>query len=132
HGCLRAPDPFRPTGGLKSAIYRAPVEGRAGPAASKLLRVVEEVEPEVPPAPRDRYAVDDHVLLRQVPTTGPNQKGRGLPVQTVFLSFGTRELQGPPHRVEQVQLALDDVPPSGRRSVLDVARQHHGAPAPAV
>src|SRR5207247_3906130 len=90
-------------------------------------RVVEEVEPEVDQAPRDRYAVDDHVLLRQVPTAGPNQKGGGLPVQTVFLSFGTGELQGPPHRVEQVQLALDDVPPRGRVRVLEIGHEHLGA-----
>src|SRR5438309_2370724 len=40
---------------------------------------------------------------------------------------GTRELQGPPHRVEQVQLALDDVPPRGRVRVLEIGHEHLGA-----
>src|SRR5206468_2910778 len=126
-GLLREPEHLVPEASLQMALHLRQVEVRAGPAGSKLLRVVEEVEPEVHQAPRDRYAVDDHVLLRQVPTTGPNQKGRGLPVQTVFLSFGTRELQGPPHRVEQVQLALDDVPPRGRVRVLEIGHEHLGA-----
>src|SRR5207247_9571201 len=101
------------------ALHLRQVEVRAGPAGSKLLRVVEEVEPEVHQAPRDRYAVDDHVLLRQVPTTGPNQKGRGLPVQTVFLSFGARGLQGPAQRVEQAQVVLDEGPRGGGIRFVD-------------
>src|SRR5207244_2406707 len=125
-GLLREPEHLVPEASLQMALHLRQVKVRAGPASPKLLRVVEEVEPEVHQAPRDRYAVDDHVLLRQVPTTGPNQKGRGLPVQTVFLSFGTRELQGPPHRVEQVQLALDDVPPRGRVRVLEIGHEHLG------
>src|SRR5438093_8192328 len=126
-GLLREPEHLVPEAGLQMALHLRQVEVRAGPAGSKLLRVVEEVEPEIHQAPGDWYAVDDHVLLRQVPTAGPNQKDGGLPVQAVSLSFGTRELQGPPHRVEQVHLALDDLPPRGRVRVLEIGHEHLGA-----
>src|SRR5437660_1429891 len=126
-GFLREPEHLVPEASLQMALHLRQVEVRAGPASPKLLRVVEKVEPEVHQAPRDRYAIDDHVLLWQMPTAGPNQKGRSLPVQAVFLPFGTRELQGPPHRIEQVQLALNDVPPRGRVRVLEIGHEHLGA-----
>src|SRR5207247_8666186 len=79
-GLLREPEDLVPEAGLQMALHLRQVEVRAGPAGPKLLRVVEEVEPEVDQAPRDRYAVHDHGLLRQVPTAGPHQTGRRLPV----------------------------------------------------
>ena len=45
----------------------------------------------------------------------------------IGLAFGTREFQGAPHRVEQVQLAIDDVPPGGRVRVLEIRHEHLGS-----
>src|SRR5439155_1470014 len=72
-GLLREPEHLVPEASLQMALHLRQVEVRAGPAGSKLLRVVAEIEPEVHQAPRDRYAVDNHVLLREFPTT---ERGR--------------------------------------------------------
>src|SRR5437773_12491981 len=61
-GLLREPEHLVPEASLQMAIHLRKVVVRAGPAGSKLLRVVEEVEPEGHQARRERSARDDHVL----------------------------------------------------------------------
>src|SRR5437773_9426833 len=84
-GLLREPEDLVPEAGLQMALHLRQVEVRAGPAGPKLLRVVEEVEPEIHQAPGAWYAVDDHVLLRQVPTT--DRKSTRLNSSHITISY---------------------------------------------
>ena len=85
---------------------------------------MEEVEPEVEEAPRDRLAVDLNVLLHQVPAPGPNQEGRDRVIQPIGAPVGADELDRPVHGVDQVHLALDHVAPGRRVGVLEVGHEH--------
>src|SRR6267378_5038576 len=124
---LSEPEHVVPETGLQMAFHLGQIEVRTGPTRSKLLRIVEEIESEVQEASRNRRAVDEYMLLREVPTSGANQERRDLPVQAVDFSFGTLELQGPPHRIEEIQLPLDEVAPGRRVCVFEVRHEHPGA-----
>ena len=78
------------------------------PRSSRLRRVVEEVEPEVEEARRDRLAVHQDVPLGEVPAARADDQRRRLVVQAVVLALRSRELDRALDRVDQVRLALDD------------------------
>ena len=109
---------------LEVALLLREIE--VGPAAPgpKLARVVKEVETEVHQAGRHRAAVQQHVLLLQVPAPGTHHQGRQPLPQGVPLAVGALVLQGPPHRVHAVGLARDDVGPGRRERVLEVGHEH--------
>ena len=101
------------------------VEVRSAAAAEGLPGVVEEEEPEVEDAGRDGAAVDQRVLLDQVPAARTHQKCGDLVLEPVLLAVPrVRELELAPHRVVQVPLALDHVAPARAERVLDVGHEH--------
>src|SRR5690606_21531437 len=60
------------------------------------------------------------VLLDEVPAARAEHDRRGLRAETVLLALGAREVDLPTDRVEQVELAADDVRPGGAHRVLMV------------
>ena len=89
---------------------------------------MEEEEAEVEQAPRDGSAVDEDVLVRQMPSSRPHGQGCDVVVQA-----GTRDRPGAVNSivrsidVDQVRVAADDVHPGGRVGVLEVGHESPGA-----
>src|SRR5262249_61770054 len=104
-----------PETGLEVALDLRQVEVRAAPAVEKLPAVVEEVQREVEDARRHRLAVDEHVLLEEVPAAWAHDQRRRLVDEPVLLALRAGEVDGPADGVAPVPLALDGVLP--RRGV---------------
>ncbi len=104
-----------PEARLEMAFELRDVEPRA-------LTVVEDVEPEVEERSGDRLTVDEHVLLREVPATRPDDEDGRIVTELVALPV-LLELDRPLDGVFQVDLALDDVAPGGRVRVLEVGHE---------
>src|SRR5262249_30201482 len=85
------------------------VEVGAGVALAESADIVEEVKPKVEEAGGDRLAIDEDMSLRQVPTSRAHQQGGDLLVESVLLALGAGEGEGPPDRVDQVELPLHHV-----------------------
>ena len=106
------------------------VEVRPAARVDELLRVVEEVQPEVDERARRVHVapgavVEPDVLLDEVPAARAHHDRRGLRCgDAVLLALGARVLEVAAQEVEQRQLALDDVPPGGARGVLLVGEPH--------
>ena len=101
------------------------VEVRAAAARDEFMRVVECVEAEVDErrgcGARDAGAVGEaQVLLDEVPAARAEHDRGRLLAETVLLALGAREVDLTTDRVEQVDLAADDVRPGGARGVLVV------------
>ena len=131
HASREDPDPFLgeaenvgPQAGLEMTLHLREVEVGARPPGEKLLRVVEEVQPEIHEAPRSDLAVDAQMFLGEMPPAGPHDQGRGLGVQSVLLPLRAAEFERAPDGPNEVQLALDDVSPGGRVRVLEVRHEH--------
>ena len=84
---------------------------------------MEDVEPEVEQAARHGRAVDQDVPLDQVPPAGADQQGRHDLVQAIDPAVRVPVLDRPRDRVEEVDLALDHVPPGRRVRVLEVRHE---------
>src|SRR5439155_699491 len=109
---------------LEMNLHLREVEVGARPPGEELLRVVEEVQSEIHEAPRSDLAVDPQMLLGEMPSAGPHHQGRGLVVQSVLLPLRAAEFERAPDGPDEVQLALDDVPPRGCIRVLEVRHEH--------
>ena len=83
---------------------------------------MEEREPEVEEARRDRLAIHEDVPLGQVPAARAHDQRRRLLAERVRLLRGL-EADRPAHGVAQVRLALDDVRPRRRARVLEVGHE---------
>ncbi len=105
-------------------LHLREVEVRARPPGEELLRVVEEVQSEIHKAPRSDLAVDPQMFLGEMPSAGPHHQGRGLAVQSVLFPLRAAEFERAPDGPDEVQLALDDVPPRGCVRVLEVRHEH--------
>ena len=110
---------------LEMALELRQVE--VGPAAGgeRGLRIEEEVEAEIEQRARHRLAVDDEMLLGQMPAARPDEQHRRLGAELVVLA-GLRvgEVDRPLPAVLEVDLALDDVRPGRRIGVLEVGHEH--------
>ncbi len=102
------------------------VEVRALALGQEPAGVVEEVQAEVHDAAGHGCAVDDHVLLGQVPAAGADHDGGQFAggAELVFLALGAGEVDPAFQRVREVQLALDDVAPGGGGGVFHVREPH--------
>ena len=106
------------------------VEVRPTPRRDQRVRVVEDVQPEVHEGPGCRQlaarAVDHgDVLLGQVPPArAHDDRGSALGGDAVLLALGAREAQLPADRVEQRELAPDDVAPRGGGGILLVGQPY--------
>ncbi len=124
---LREHEHVVPEARLEVALeFRQVVEGAVA-VVDELLRRVEEVQPEVDERARGAFAVDEHVLLGQVPAARAGDDGGAAHVgaQRVGLALGRGVGEGAARRVAQVAHAADDVRPGGARRVL-----HVGEPDP--
>ncbi len=115
-----------PQPGFEVVLDLGQVEVRAFALGQEAAGVVEEEQAEVHDAAGHGSAVDDHVLLGQVPAAGAHHDGGQFPgrAELVLLTFGRREVDPAFQRIGEVQLALDDVPPCGGGGVLHVSEPH--------
>ena len=88
---------------------------------------MEEVEPEIEEAGRNRHAVDEDVALDEVPAAGPDHERREAVVEAVGLALGAVERELAPDGGLQRRLAADDVRPRRRQRVLEVGHEDPGA-----
>src|SRR5690606_2276210 len=115
---------------LEVALHLRQVEVRALALVELALGTVEEVEPEVEQGARHGLAVDEEVLLVQVPAARPDDDGRELAVlleRVRLAGLGVGEVDGAVEGVPQVELPLDHVVPQRRVGVLEVGQPHLGA-----
>ena len=127
-GVLGEDEHVVPEPGLQVALHLRQVEVRAASAVDLRLAGVQEVEREVEEAAGDRLAVDQHVLLRQVPAARPDHgRRRGPSFERVLLAVGLRERQRPVDRVPQVGLPGEHVLEQRRVGVLEVGQPDLGA-----
>ena len=107
------------------ALHLRQIKIGTASARDQLLRVVEKVQTEIEQAAGDRLAIDQHVLLHQMPAARPDEhKHRELLVQFVFFPFRTGESNRAPDRIAQIDLALDHVAPSRRIRVFEIGHEN--------
>ena len=111
---LRLYEDVVPEARLEVAFHLGQVEVRPGIAAELLPHVVEEEEAEVEDAGRNRLAINQHVLLVQVPAAWAHQQRGDLVLECVRLALGRLERDRAVDRVAQVDLTEDGVVPRGR------------------
>src|SRR4029079_17859729 len=88
------------------------------------LRVMKKIERKIENGGGGRFTVDQNVLFEEVPAAWTHQQRRGLFVERIALSVRGRERDGAPHRVAQVDLALDHVFPRRRIGILEVGHEY--------
>ena len=108
---------------LEMALELGQVEVRARAGGAQPLGAMEHVEAEVEQPGRHRLAVDEDVLLEQVPAARPDEQRGDLVVQAVLL-LARVERDRALDRVDQVRLALDAIRPGGRVRILEVGHEH--------
>ena len=122
-GLLGVDEDVVPEPGLLGSLELRQVEIRPAATPDRFGCVVEEVQPEVEEAGRDRGAIDEDVSLLQVPAAGPDEKGGDLLVEPVCLALGRRELELASDGVLESSLAADDVGPGRRQGILEVSHE---------
>ncbi|KAF1858516.1 hypothetical protein Lal_00015033 [Lupinus albus] len=116
---LRHHEDVVPQAGFQVRFHLRQIEVRAGAARQLLFRVVDHEQGEVEDAARDALAVDEYVLLVQVPATRTDHQGRDLVVQLVLLAV-LFQRNGLAHGVAHVDLARELVIPVRRIRILEV------------
>ncbi len=111
---------------LEVALHLRQVVVRARVATHQRLRVVEEVQPEVDQRADGRLAVDRDVPLGQVPAAWANDDRGECDVLPELVHPPVRigERRSTAHRVDEVQLALDDVAPVRGVRVLEIGQPY--------
>ena len=85
---LRQLEDVVPDARFEMALHFRQVKIRAAAARDQLLRVVKKVESKIEKPAGDRLAIDEQVLLDQMPATRPNEQDRDLFVKPVFFPSG--------------------------------------------
>ena len=116
-----------PQSRLEVGLQLGQVEVGAAAPGDEGGGVVEEEQPEVEQGRRYRVAVDEHVGVDQVPAAGSDHQRRRVLTERVVAPVRRGQLDGAPDGVDQVDLALDQVPPGGGARVLEVGHEHPGA-----
>src|SRR5690606_42101621 len=109
------------------------VEVRAAVLRRQRGRVVPGEQAQVEQRGRDALAVDQDVLLVQVPAARAHDQHRALVLRTQLVALAARlEGQGPRDRPAQRAPAGDQVVPGRRGRVLEIGRVAAGARVPRV
>ena len=117
----RVPEPR-----FEMALHLRQIEVRAGAALDQLLRVVEKVKREVDDATRCRLAVDEDVLLLQMPAARAHDERGGLRIELVLLALGRGVADLLPHRVVHAHLAFHHQAPGRAGGILEVGHEALG------
>ena len=117
-----------PQPGLEMRFELGQVEIGAAALGQQGLGIVEEIEAEIEQRARHRLAIDQQVLLDQVPAARPHQQHGNLVVEPIRLGRrriveGDRASDG----VAQVDLAVDQVGPGRRRGILEIRHEARSA-----
>src|SRR3990167_9749865 len=123
---LRGDEDLVPQPRLEVRLHLRQVEIRPGAARDELPRVVKEVEREIEDRTRGRPAVDEQVLLVEVPAARPHHQHRDLVVELVSLAV-LLECDRAARRVAQVRLPLEYVGPRRAVGVLESGHEGRGA-----
>ena len=89
--------------------------------------VVKQVQAEVDERARHLLAIDEQVLLEEVPAARAHEQHRDLRIRRYCLPSGVLNPIVRVDRVAQVDLAVDDVVPGRRERVLAVRHEHFRA-----
>ena len=100
-----------PKARLEMALQLGQVIIRAGAARHELAGVVEKMQAPVEERAGEAPAVEEDMLLLEVPAAGADNHHGGLVLERVGLPLGAREGDGAPDGVAEVDLALDDILP---------------------
>ena len=127
-GLLRRDEDVVPQPRLQMALQLGQVEVRPASPVQQGAGVVEEIQAEIEQRRGSGFAVDQDVLLRQVPAARADDQGREvLPQRVAAPAAGVVEVDGAGVGVAQVDLALEQVRPRRRGGVLEVGHEHAGA-----
>ena len=124
---LREVEDVIPEPRLEVAFELGQIEVGTAALAEKALRVVEEVQAEIEEAAGDRLSASQDMALVEMPAAGTHDQRGHLLVELVLLPLGAREREGPLDRLDQVDLALDEVRPGRGVRVLEVRHENTGA-----
>src|SRR5262249_24742798 len=80
------------------------VEIGPGTFREQCSHIVEKVKGEVEDAARNRLAIDEHVLFREMPSTRAHQQGRGFFLQAIWLPLGASVFNGAITVIMQVNM----------------------------
>lgn len=104
------------------------VEVRPGSIVDKFLSIVVDEESEVKQGSRHGLVVDEHMLLRKMPTTGANlQDGVILPQRVLLLCGGMSVGDVSTDGIIEIDLPFDLVSPGRRVGVFKVCHEDLGA-----
>ena len=106
------------------ALQLGQIEIGARSCVDQSTGVVEEVETKIEQARRNGRTIDEQMILRQVPTSRANQQRRYILIEPVHSAVRVNEFNRALDRINQVDLALDEVAPSWSICVLEVGHKH--------
>jgi len=124
---LRHHEDVVPQAGFEVRLHLGQVEEGAGATGNLLLGVVKEDQAEVEDAAGDALAINQHVLLVEVPAARADLQRRDLVVELVFLAGFVLEREFAADCLGDVDLTLDLVVPVRRVRILEVGHVRIGA-----
>ena len=105
------------------ALHLGQIEIGTASTRDQFLRVVVKKQSKVEKAPGDWFAIDQHMLLRQMPAARPGHKHGDLLIELVLFSFGIGEINCAANGVAQIDLTFHHVPPGRRVRVFKIRHE---------
>ena len=124
---FRVLEDVRPESRLEMVLQLGQIKVRSRAARFQRRMVVEQVQAEVDERARRLLAVDEHMLLVEMPAARPHEQRRDLCVQPILFAVRVREADRASDGVAQIDLALHDVVPRRRERVLAIRHEHFRA-----
>ena len=122
---LRVCEDVVPEACLEMTLQLREVEIWARPGADERVGVVEQEQAEIEERSRHGPIVDQAVPLAQMQAARADHQRRRPRIQLVALAgIRLHERNRPPHGVDEVVLAADDVGPGRRVGVFEVRHEH--------
>jgi hypothetical protein len=117
---LRKVEHVIPEPRFQVALHFRQIEIRTAAASDQLVRIVEEVQPEIEESAGYRLIIDVHMLLDKVPAARSHCQSGGCVIQAIFTPLWTDEGDLPANSIAQVELPLNDVFPGWGVGILEI------------
>ena len=105
------------------ALHLGQIEIGTASTRDQFLRVVVKKQSKVEKAPGDWFAIDQHMLLHQMPAARPGHKHGDLLIELVLFSFGMGEINRAANSVAQIDLTFHHVLPGRRVRVFKIRHE---------
>ena len=105
------------------ALHLGQIEIGTASTRDQFLRVVVKKQSKVEKAPGDWFAIDQHMLLHQMPAARPGHQHGDLLIELVLFSSGIGEINRSANGVAQIDLTFNHVLPGRRVRVFKIRHE---------